>query len=557
MKQMKYIFTWMLTVVLFASCDKLSMNENTQSAPVIESFSPGQGSIGCNVVITGSCLNSVSTVALGDKTCEIVERQSNTCLTFKVPEEAQTGKIKLANSEGEGVSESDFVVEYPTPVPSVASVQTSVEMGNKMLISGDHMNVVSAVLFTADGETIEHEATIISQTDKEIVFTVPYVESDNAHITFRYYDGTSNKETATNLLPMVNVKRYQPVVTTTEFGVSNVVDEVALVGEYLNKINKVYVADVECTISLQTENTLKFVVPNSANFVDGDNSTQLSITYFDGIESKVLTDAFRVKIPFVYFWKNRVVYGQGRDVAELSSFFSPETGMVYANSMWRTTVDPISYQYQANTCKGKNQPNVTAEEYNSVKPYFFFSGVTAGTLQINTPAGSNSQLRNFYTLNNSADEYRVTGNKGNCYGTPCLGFVYLDPAVAEHKAVIDQMRNGILEKIDETTFPIDVANKKIGNIGVDAVKQSINNNVFAPGVFAVGANKSADVDAYIMVIYYNVNGQATNGAENIKRIGFLHIKHIDFILYNNTKAPSSSSIKFDMYWMKHDYKSLK
>lgn len=555
MKQIKYVFIWLLAVVLFASCDKLSMNETIESTPIIESFSPGQGSIGSNVVIIGSYLNSVSSAALGEKECEIVERQSNTCLTIKVPEEALTGKIKLSNSEGEGVSESDFVVEYPAPLAEVTSVQTVVEMGNKMLISGEHMNVISAVLFTADGGTVEHEATIISKTDNEIVFSVPYVEADNAHITFRYYDGTSNKETATNLLPMVNVKRYQPIVTTTQFGVNSVGDEVTLNGDYLNKINKVYVGNEECTISLQTESTLKFVVPNSAKFVDGNNVTSLSITYFDGIESKLLTDAFKVNVPFVYFWKDRVIYGQGRDVEELSSFFSPETGMVYANSMWRTAVDPISYQYQANTCKGKNQPNVTAEEYNSVKPYFFFSGVTAGTLQINTPAGSNSQLRNFYTLNNSADEYRVTGNKGNCYGTPCLAFIYLDPAIAEHKAVIDQMKHGTLEKIDETTFPIDVVNKKIGNISAEAVKQSINNNVFASGMFPVGTNKSADIDAYIMVVYYNAKGQVANGVENIKRIGFLHIKHIDFKLYNNTNAPSSSSVKFDMYWMKHDYRN--
>ena len=57
-----------------------------------------------------------------------------------------------------------------------------------------------------------------------------------------------------------------------------------------------------------------------------------------------------------------------------------------------------------------------------------------------------------------------------------------------------------------------------------------------------------------MVFYYNVNGLGSNKAENIKRIGLLHIKHIDFKLYNNTNAPSSSSISFDMYWMKHDYK---
>ena len=110
-----------------------------------------------------------------------------------------------------------------------------------------------------------------------------------------------------------------------------------------------------------------------------------------------------------------------------------------------------------------------------------------------------------------------------------------------------------MEKIDEQTFPINVTEKKIGNIGIETVKQSVNNNVFAPGVFAVGAEKSADVNAFILVIYYNVKGQAANAAENIKRFGFLHIKHIDFKLYNNTNAPSSSSVTFDMYWMKHDY----
>lgn len=216
-------------------------------------------------------------------------------------------------------------------------------------------------------------------------------------------------------------------------------------------------------------------------------------------------------------------------------------------------MDPISYKYQGKTCKGKNLPNVTAEEYNSVKPYFFFSGTSAGALQINTPAGSNSQLRNFYMINNSADEYRVNGIKGECYGTPCLGFIYLDPANHAHKEVIDRMANGTLERIDEETFPINTDAKTIGNISADAVKQSVNNNVFAPGVFAVGSEKSADIDAYIMVIYYNADGQGSNPTENIKRFGFLHVKHIDFKLYNNTKAPSSSGVKFDMYWMKHDY----
>ena len=61
-------------------------------------------------------------------------------------------------------------------------------MGNKMLISGKNMNVISAVYFTANGGTVKHEATVISKNVNEIVFTVPYVEKDDAHVTFAYYD---------------------------------------------------------------------------------------------------------------------------------------------------------------------------------------------------------------------------------------------------------------------------------------------------------------------------------------------------------------------------------
>jgi hypothetical protein len=60
-----------------------------------------------------------------------------------------------------------------------------------------------------------------------------------------------------------------------------------------------------------------------------------------------------------------------------------------------------------------------------------------------------------------------------------------------------------------------------------------------------------------MVFYYNHYGlDSNNKAANIRRIGLLHIKHINFVLYNNTNAPSSSAITFDMYWMKHDYQHV-
>lgn len=545
----------MLTIATFVACDDLSVNEHIEGVPVVEAFSPQQGSIGTEVEIEGERLNDVVTAKIGDIEAEITQRISNAKIRIRVPNGAVSGKIVLANAKGEGSSENDFTVEYPEPTIISESVPAEMEMGNKLLIRGSHMNVISAVLFTADGLSVEHEAEIISQNENEIVVKVPYVEKDNAHITFRYFNGQQDVTTSASALPTVKVLRYQPVVTTTTFPAVSVGDVITLNGTYLNKIDKVLVGGIDCQISSQTETELRFTVPTSDAYVDGDNVRTLQIVYFDGVETSLLTDNLVIKVPFVYFWKDRTLYGQGRDVEDMVSFFSPETGVAYHNSMWRDQVDPVSYANQANTCSANQKPKVSEADYNSVNPYFFFSGTSAGRLQINSPAGSASQLKNFYFFNNSANDYRVTGANGNCYGTPVMTYLWLDPSKADHKALIDEEKAGKIERIDENTFPIDEEAMTCRGISISSLANSVNESVFAKGVFTTGKETEADIDAYILVFYHNHLGlDSSNKSKNIKRVGLLHIKHINYKLYNNTNAPSSSSIKFDMYWMKHDYK---
>lgn len=544
----------MLLLLVLVSCDDLSVNERIEGAPEITSFSPQQGSVGMEIEVEGERLDDVVSASIGGVSAELSQKISDKKLRILVPNGAVSGKIVLTNANGDGTSENDFTVEYPEPAIMAESIPAETEMGNKLLIRGTNMNVITAVIFTAEGMATGHEAEIISQDTKEIVVKVPYVEDDNARITFRYFDGQLDVTTSATALPVITVKRYQPQVTTTTFTAVSVGDEVTLNGTYLNKIDRVLVGGIDCQISSQTETELRFTVPTSATYVDGDNVCTLSIVYFDGVETKVLTDNFIVKVPFVYFWQDRTVYGQGRDVAEMVSFFSPETGIAYHNSLWREQVDPVSYKYQAATCSGNQTPAVSQTEYDSVNPYFFFSGTSAGVLQVNSPAGSASQLKNFYFYNNSSNDYRVTNANANCYGTPVLTYLYLNPDNASHKEIIDEEKAGQLERIDETTFTIDEDAKTCRGISISSLSNSVNSNTFAPGVFTVGEEKSADLDSYILVFYYNHNGLDTsNRAKNIKRVGLLHIKHIDFKLYNNTNAPSSSSVTFDMYWMKHDY----
>ena len=554
MKRYISISLSLLLIALLTACDKISMNEQTVSAPLIEAFSPTSGSVGTDIVITGNSLDDVVSAAIGGVPAELVEKVSNQRITIRVAGAAKSGPITLKNSVGETQSEDIFTVEYPSPAISASSIPHELEMGNKLLVRGQHMNVISAVIFTAVGATEGHEATIISQSTDEIVVKIPYVESDDARITFRYFDGAKDVLTPESAIPQVVIARYQPNVTTSVFAPTYVGEVVTLEGTYINKIDKVLLGDIECTITSQTETELKFLVPTSDTFADGDNVMPLSIVYFDGIETKVLANQYTVKVPFVYFWKDRTIWGQGRDVPEMVSFFSPETGIAYHNSLWREKLDPVSYEKQASTCSANQVPAVSESEYNSVVPYFFFSGVNAGNLQINSPAGSTGQLKNFYYQNNSANDYRITGANANCYGTPVLTYLYLNPGNEAHQALITEVAEGSLEKIDEKTFTIDTDAKTCRGISISGVANTVNQTAFAPGIFTVGVEKDADIDAYLMVFYYNYLGlDANNKSLNIKRIGILHIKHINFKMWNGTTAPSSSGITFDMYWMKHDY----
>lgn len=555
---MKHYTKWSLVallacIVLWAGCDSVSMKEFVAGEPQILSFSPARGSTGSEIVVTGNYLDDVVSATIGGEEVTILQKVSNQCLSLKVTSNAKSGKIVLSNSIGEGVSESDFTIEYPVPVISTTGMPDEVEMGDKLLLSGSYLNVVSAVLFTAEGHTNGNEAIILSQSENEILVRIPYVESDRVSITFMYFDGTSEVETPLESAPMVSMLRYAPSVANSSFEPAKVGDIIVLDGIYLNKIDKVLLGDIECNITFQHENELKFVVPSSSLYVDGNNTMALKISYFDGREVYTLTDEFVVKVSCVYFWENKKIYAQGRDVEELSSFFSPATGLVYANADWREKVDPISYKYLAATCSANNKPAVSESEYNSVHPYFFFSGVNAGTLQINSPAGSNGQLKNFYMVNDPADANRVPGINGNCYGTPALTFLYLDPSKSGYKTLADEVKNGTLDMIDEVSFPIDVAAKTCRGFSISGMKTSINTDVWAPGVFEVGKEQKVNVDAVLLVLYYNVNGSTVNVADNVKRIGLLHIKTVDFKMYNNTKAPSSSSVEFDIYWQKKDY----
>lgn len=551
------------TAVFAVACDKTSVDEVVESAPVILSFSPASAPVGERIVITGEYLNAVTSATIGGVEVPIVERVSNTRLSIVAAAEARGGRIALANAIGTGESAEEFAYSYIAPQITETILQSSVDMGDQMLIAGKYLGAVEAVIFTAEGNTEGHEATIIGRTTSELVVKCPYVEADRARITLRYFDGASHVETALDGAPQIDVQRYSPTFDAVTFERTAVGRSVIVTGNYLTKVDEILVNGFPANISKEMTK-LTFTVP-AGDFPDGETTTLVVASYFDGHETVTLSDAFVVYVPFVKFWEDIRVWGHGKTAEQLACFFSPETGIVYANMDWRTALDPIAFKYQAATCSEVQIPAVSEEEYNSVPPYFYFYSNSSSLLTVNSPASSNDLFKNFWVANASGDTNRLPGNntKNGCYGTSVLAFRVLKESDATEKALIDKVRNGEIENINEELFPIDVTAKTVGGVGVSAASAQAKDTDWAPDLFG---DKSVDVlgvktDAVILVLYYDYRGLEKEGekkynyASHVKRLGLLHIKEVNFRKdqSNSNKTASLSDYTFDIYWQKYDY----
>lgn len=547
-------------VTLFAACDSTHVDETIVSVPVIESFTPAAAPVGSEIVITGTYLNAVSKAEIGGVEVTIKERVSDTQLSIIATADARDGVIKLYNSEGAGVSTESFTYTYAAPEITKTILQSSVDMGDQMLIAGKYMSAVDGVLFTAEGYTESHEATIITRSASELVVKCPYVESETAHITLRYFDGTAMTETAKESAPSITVVRYKPVFDAQTYVRTDVGRSVTLTGSYLDKVDKILVNGFEAQC-FKSHSELKFTVP-AGDFADGETVTELKAVYFDGNEEIVLAEEFVVYVPFLKYWENMRTWGHSKLVEQVASFFSPETGIVYANADWREKLDPIAYQYQNATCSEVQQSAVSAEEYNSVVPYFYFYSTNSSELRITSPASSNSLFKNFWIGNVSGNENRLPGGNSSCYGTPVLAFRALSDANPAEKELADKVRNCQLVDINPTLFPADTEAQTIGGIGVGSSSAQLKDSAWAPEMFGDKKSNVMGVkpNAVVLVMYYAHPGPAKVGdkfnfASNLKRIGFLHITNVNFVIdeTNSSRPASMSDYTFNCYWQKYDY----
>ena len=559
MKRISYII--MLAAASFAlSCDQISVDEIEASSPVVQSFSPKSAPVGATVLITGEYLNGVTEAYIGTQKVEIAQKVSPTRMSIKITAGVTKGKVVLVSADGRGESADEFTCSFATPSLNAGLLQAQAEMGSEILLSGTDMGGVTSVMFTAEGYTEGHRAAIINADERELVVKVPYVEAENAKITLGYFNGTGEVFTSSESAPAIKVIRYVPTFDAYTFEKTAVGRSITLTGKYLNNVDRIMVGEYEAVV-FKEPTQLTFTIP-AGEFQDGETTVSLKAWYFDNNESIELNPAFVVFVPFVKYWENVRTWAQGRtENNEYCSFFSPETGIVYENSKWKDVLDPIAIKYNNTQWDAANTPKpgvVTDEDYDSVLPYFFFSAVSGNVLQINSPANSNSQLKNFYIsfAGTPANDYRVPGSNNNMPGTPILAFRYLNPAssVEAETALINKVKNGQLDNINETLFPIDVEAGTVAGISVASFAGAIKSDKWCDHQTAeLKPDPGYKTDAIFLVAYYTNNGYSKETpAKNIRRLGILHVTGIDWGVYNNSNF-GDTKVTFNCYWQKYDY----
>ena len=546
--------------LIWTACDQVSIDEVIDHEPVITAFSPMTAPVGAEITVTGESLQNVTEAYIGSVRVEIASKVSNKLLTLRVVEGVTSGPVKLVSPAGSGLSSASFQCSFAVPSIKGALLQPSAALGDEILLSGEYLNSAKAVIFTAVGYDKGHEAQILTRSDKELIVIVPYVESADARITLRYFDGSKDLETARDNAPGISITRYVPTFNPYTFEKTAVGRSITLTGEYLNNVDRITVGDYEAQV-FKSASELSFTVP-AGEFPDGDSVVPLKAWYFDNNESLTLAESFTVFVPFVRFWQNIEMWCDGRvEENSFASFFCPENGKLYANEKWKTDLDPVAFKLFGTQFGSANQPKpgmISDEEYNSVLPYFFFSSVSGNVLQLNGPANSNGQIKNFFInaanpAGTTAHDNRVPGSNSSVTGTPIVCFRYLDPGNAVENELITKVINDQIEKINEELFPIDVENSKIAGISVTSLAGGIKSENFCDHqTKELVDDPGYKRDIVFLVAYYHNYGYNPDArAKNIKRLGLLHIKQIDWGVFNNKFA--SSKVLVDCYWQKYDY----
>ena len=327
MKNLIKNYSWFMVILfvlgLNACKEEPVVNQKEILPPVLTDFTPKTGEIGTEVTISGENLHQVDTVMFGSGVAELKYRINKNTIIVVVTSASRSGKVVLKNKKGISESADNFDVVFVTP--SVSEYPIDGIVTKDIVLEGKNLHVVDSILL---GGT---KTTIISQRKNEIVFKVPFIDTeDPVALQLFYFNGTENTTTGTDGEKFTVLKEI-PVIDEIP-ALLEKYTQATITGENLALIDLLFFDDVELKIIGKTATEIIFDLPT--NYFDGPKTGVLKGIYY-GVKEIIIEDAFQIMSDVnekrYYQWNNvllsaRVpVNSNGTEDA----FFDAETGTVF------------------------------------------------------------------------------------------------------------------------------------------------------------------------------------------------------------------------------------
>jgi hypothetical protein len=176
-----------------------------QPKPTISGFTPGSGSVGMTVTVTGTYLAGVTSVTLNGTPAAITGTPANNSLTFIVPVGGTTGQIIVTAPGGTANSGLSFEV-VPAPVIS-GFTPTSGPVGTRVTVSGS--GLIRATGVTLNGVPVPSYTGGVGGTS--LSFTVP-AGSSSGPIAITTAGGTA---TSSGSFTFINIDSFSPAAASS------------------------------------------------------------------------------------------------------------------------------------------------------------------------------------------------------------------------------------------------------------------------------------------------------------------------------------------------------
>jgi hypothetical protein len=223
---------------------------NAGAPPSITSFSPGSGSVGTGVTITGTNFLGTQRVKFNNTDASFSVDISGTQITTSVPSGASTGPLTVKTPQGTAVTGVAFVV---TGGPTITNFSpTSGPVGTSVAINGTNLTGATSVTF--DGTS----ASFSVNGSTQIIATVP------SGATTGRIEVTTPSGSAKSASHFTVTSSADPIITSFSPTFGPVGTSVTINGSHFTGVTQVKFHGVVATFSFGSDTQVTATVPTGA-----------------------------------------------------------------------------------------------------------------------------------------------------------------------------------------------------------------------------------------------------------------------------------------------------